>query len=394
MDQAAFDIRHRAAHARAGYRPKAIVAIPVRNEADSLLAAMLALGTQKDLCGDALPAGDVLVFLLLNGCSDGSWERLQSLRGAHAPNWIAVDGELPGSLQHAGGARRVALTKALGLTTSDTTLIATTDADSTVSATWVAQQLAWMQRGCDVILGSPEVALGDMHAWPPELSQRHRRERLYARWLSRIDAWLDPCDYDPWPRHGIPSGASMGFRPTALRAAFPLPAPACGEDRALVQRCHALDLKVRGDAKLLVTTSGRLRGRARGGMADTLLHYVGHPGAPCDAMLEPVAHAIARARWRIRLRERRRRGHLSTAWLARVLAIAPTEAERIIAMPTFGLFWQACERSSPRLARVCLNPAGLDREIRIATEWLRTHTPHTHVTHCLDAEQAMIEVPA
>lgn len=394
MDQAAFDIRRRAAHARAGYRPKAIVAVPVRNEAESLISAMLALGAQHDLCGHVLPAGDVLVLLLLNGCSDGSWERLQSLRGNHAPNWIAIDGELPGSLQHAGGARRVALTKALGLTTSDTALIATTDADSTVSATWVAQQLAWMQRGCDVILGSTEVAPGDMDAWPPELIQRRRRERSYARRLSRIDAWLDACDYDPWPRHGAPSGASMGFRPTALRAAFPLPAPACGEDRALVQRCHALDLKVRGDDQLLVTTSGRLHGRARGGMADTLLHWVGHPGAPCDAMLEPVAHAVARARWRIRLRERRRRGHLSAAWLARALAISPTDAGRIVAMPTFGLFWQACERFSPRLARVCLHPAALDREIRIATEWLRTHTPHAHAPPCLDAEQAIIVVPA
>ncbi|HEY9131949.1 MAG TPA: glycosyltransferase family A protein [Dyella sp.] len=392
MDQAAFDIRRRAVHVRPGSRPKAIVAMPVCNEADSLVPAMLALGAQNDLHGRAFH--DVLVVVVLNGCTDASWDRLQSLRNAQAPAWIGIDGELPVALRHAGGARRVALTTALGLATDDTDLIATTDADSTVSTTWVARQLAWMHRGCDVILGAPEVALDSTHAWPRELIQRHRRECCYARWLGRIDAWMDPCDYDPWPRHGTPSGASLGFRPTALRAAFPLPAPAVGEDRALVQRCHALDLKIRGDAQIRVTTSGRLHGRARHGMADTLAHWIRNPGAPCDSMLEPVTRAITRVRWRIRLRERRRQGHISAAWLARALAISPREADRIVAMPTFGLFWQACQQSSARLTPVRLNPSALDQEIRTATEWLRIHTPHTYLSSYLDSEPAIVEIPA
>lgn len=394
MDEAAFDVRRRAAHARGCYRPKAIVAIPVRDEADSLIPAILALGAQCDLRGDPLAAGDVLVLVLLNGCTDASWERLQSLRGPDAPSWVAIDGELPDLLKHAGGARRVALAKALALATADTRLIATTDGDSTVSATWVARQLDWMDRGCDVVLGNAELSATDSRALPMELHQRERQERIYAQRLGRIDAWLDPTEYDPWPRHGIPSGASLGFRPAALRSAFPLPAPGCGEDRALVQRCHALDLKVRGDAQLHVTTSARLQGRARGGMADTLLHRLHHPGAPCDATLETVERAVARAQLRARVRERQQSDRLSVRWLSNVLGVPRYTAEDMLALPTFGLLWQACERFSPRLKHVPMSPSLLERELQVANDWLRARATQAHTPTYIDQETVAIELPA
>lgn len=147
MDAVAFDVRRRAAHARGCYRPKAIVALPIGDDAASLVPALLALGAQCDLRGCELAAGDVLVLVLLNGCTEASWERLQSLRGPDAPSWIAIDGGFSDTQKHPGGARRVALRKAQSLATADTLLIATTDGNSTVSATWVARQLEGMNRG-------------------------------------------------------------------------------------------------------------------------------------------------------------------------------------------------------------------------------------------------------
>jgi hypothetical protein len=388
----AFDVHRRAAHARYGYRPKAIVALPVCNEADSLIPAMLALGAQYDLQGYELAPADVLVLVLLNGCTDASWGRLQSLRGTDAPSWIAIDGQLPETLRHAGGARRTALLKALSLTTSDTRLIATTDADSMVPATWIARQLKWLDEGCDAILGAIDMSVADADVLPSKLRRRQFKERCYARWLAHIDAWLDPCDCDPWPRHGVPSGASLGFRPGALRAALPLPAPMCGEDRALVQRFHALDLKVRGDEKLRVITSGRLHGRARGGMADTLMYRIRNPGAPCDAVLETVDRAVARARWRARLRRRWLDGRLSAPWLSRALNIPLTRAESLLCLPTFGLLWQSCERYSPRLVHVPLSPSLLDAEILAAKRWLHARA-QTDATVYPEREP-LLELPA
>lgn len=394
MQPLIFDVRRQASHVHAGQRPKAIVAIPVCNEADSLISAVRSLGMQCDPRGRELAPADTLVLLLLNGCTDASWECLSSLRGTDTPPWIAIDGELPQANRHAGGARRTALLKALSLATADTRLIATTDADSVVSSTWIARQLEWMDRGCDVVLGSVDVSADDLRSLPLDLRRRECAERTYAQRLSQIDAWLDPSEYDPWPRHGAPSGASLGFRPDALLAACPLPAPRCGEDRALIRRCHALDLKVRGDSWLRVTTSGRLHGRARGGMADTLMHRIRHPGAPCDALLESVDKAVARAQLRAQLRQHRRQGGLSTRWLSRTLDISPVLAQGLRHLPTFGVFWQACERISPWLAHVPLHPASLGNEIRTATDWLKLRAWQSPIPTHVHPSQAILEIPA
>jgi Glycosyl transferase family 2 len=308
--------------------------------------------------------------------------------------WIAIDGELPLANRHAGGARRAALLMALSLATADTRLIATTDADSIVSNTWIARQLEWMDRGCDVVLGSVDVSADDLRSLPLELRRRECAERAYAQRLNRIDAWLDPAQYDPWPRHGTPSGASLGFRPDALSAACPLPAPACGEDRALIHRCHSLDMKVRGDPLLRVTTSGRLHGRARGGMADTLMHRIRNPGAPCDEMLESVDRAVTRAQLRAQLRQRHRQGDLSARHLSRTLDLSPTLAHDLLQLPTFGSFWQACERVSPWLARAPLHPASLSNEMRIATEWLLSRALQTPVLAQACQDPAALDISA
>jgi hypothetical protein len=390
----AFDVHRRASHLHAGLRPKAIVAIPVCNEAGSLITAVRALGMQCDRSGRELSPADTLVLLLLNGCTDLSWECLSSLRGADAPQWIAVDGELPQVNRHAGGARRAALLMALSLATVDTRLIATTDADSIVSSNWIARQLEWMDHGCDVVIGSVDVSADDLHSLPLDLRRRECEEHAYAQRLMRIDAWLDPTPYDPWPRHGVPSGASLGFRPDALRAACPLPAPACGEDRALIHRCHTLDMKVRGDSLLHVTTSGRLHGRARGGMADTLMHRIRNPGAPCDAILESVDRAITRAQLRAQLRRCHHQGDMSARWLSRVLDISPSLAQGLQRLPTFGLLWQACERISPWLAHAPLHPASLGNEIRIANEWLRTRALQSLFPSATYQSPDVMEIPA
>ena len=369
MESSRFETHRRSAYGRGAFRPRAIVAIPVRNEEDYLEPCLRALGAQRTSDGQPLGPGDVLVLLLLNGCTDNSWTRVQALRDEGIPSWIALDGELVATCRHAGGARTVALSKALSLATSETCLIACTDADTVVGPTWIARQCALLEAGTDAVMGIADILPVDEYALPQSLRLRQRLERSYGLWLDRIDALLDPQAHDPWPRHTLVSGASLGFRPAALRMMRPLPAPRCGEDRALIERCHMLDLKVHGDMELSVITSGRLQGRADGGMASTLTHRMHHPHAPCDERLEPFDDAVARATWRSHWRSLHRHGRLDAARIAQDLSIDVAAASDLTALPTFGLIWHEAECIAPALARRRLRPDQLPQELRRASAW-------------------------
>jgi hypothetical protein len=116
-----------------------------------------------------------------------------------------------------------------------------------------------------------------------------------------------------------------------------------------------------------VITSGRLIGRAPGGVADALAFRTENPQAECDPYLEPVARAVRRAWWRGRLRLLRERGQLAEtgAW-APQLKLDPGIASRIARQPFFGVLWGCIEMKSPRLQRVRLTPRDLPMQIGFA----------------------------
>ncbi|HEX7814304.1 hypothetical protein [Dyella sp.] len=350
-----FHVRRRAAHARAAYRPSAIVAIPVQDEGVDLGNILAALGAQCDLHGHALAPASVAVLLLFDGCSDARWERMETLRGSHMPSWIAIDGDLPEASRHAGGARRAALLKALALAAPETTLIATTNADSMVPAMWLARQIDWLARGCEVVMGMAQrPTFDDMD---PALESQHRLEMVYARWLDRIDAMLDPIDHDPWPRHRTPSSASLGFKREALQAMLPLPAPAHAHEQALIQRCVTLDLKIRADANLQVHNPSLAALHAGGMRSNRPLPF------------EPLVHAVTRSILRGQLRARHRAGTLSAETLTGSFAMPTEHAHAALKMPTFGRLWHEVEHSSPLLQHTPLLPSHLPREIEAALAW-------------------------
>ena len=111
-------------------------------------------------------------------------------------------------------------------------------------------------------------------------------------------------------------------------------------------------------------TSGRVEGRAPGGVADTLRLRSKDPDAFCDELVEPFRVAIKRAKWRGRLRWLRRAGKLvgNGAW-ARELGIPASAAQRICQAPSFGSAWSAVEYKSPLFLRRLLKPAELPDQI-------------------------------
>jgi hypothetical protein len=199
---------------------------------------------------------------------------------------------------------------------------------------------------------------------PEALHRRGRLESDYEALLIELSALLDPLAHNPWPHHATISGASIAIKREAYLRVGGLPRVPLGEDKALIAELIRHDAKIRFCPNVRVTTSGRLDGRAPGGVADTLRLRSNDPGAFCDELLEPFRVAIKRAKWRGRLRRLRSAGLLNDngAW-ARDLNIPAPDAQRICRAPSFGAAWSAIESQSPPFARRLLTPAELPDQI-------------------------------
>jgi hypothetical protein len=150
----------------------------------------------------------------------------------------------------------------------------------------------------------------------------------------------------------------------AYRRMGGLPGIPLGEDKAFVAQLLRLDGKIRYCPNVRVVTSGRIYGRAPGGVADTLRLRSRDPGAYCDEALEPFRIAIKRAKWRGQLRQDfDRAGFLSAGDWSRLLGLSDFDAKRISKSQTFGTAWNAIERASSALLRRPLRPAQLSGQI-------------------------------
>ena len=349
-----------------GWRRRCVVAIPVRDEEQRLPACLSALAGQHDRRGRPVAPESFGIVVFANNCRDRSADLARSLGGQFSLPLRVVEASLPPTKAHAGSARRRAMDVAeawLGEERGRDSVIMTTDADSRVPADWIATNLAAIDAGTDAVLG--DIALdeeGDL--LPPALHRRGELESAYEALLTELSALLDPLDYNPWPHHATISAASIAITRDAYLAVGGLPRVPLGEDKALVAELVRLDRKIRFCPEIRVITSGRVEGRAPGGVADTLRLRSKDPDAFCDELVEPFRVAIKRAKWRGRLRWLRRAGKLvgNGAW-ARELGIPASAAQRICQAPSFGSAWSAVEYKSPLFLRRLLKPAELPDQI-------------------------------
>ena len=122
----------------------------------------------------------------------------------------------------------------------------------------------------------------------------------------------------------------------------------------------------------MVSTSGRLDGRAIGGVADTMKLRCEVPDSFCDERLENLGRAVRRVLWRRWLRRLYVSGHLANTRLwAPMLSIPGRDALEMANLPHCGQALAAIEAASPRLAFHPLRPAELPRQIRRARMLLR-----------------------
>ncbi len=212
--------------------------VPAHDEQLLLPACMAAL--RAAAAHPDLRHVQVHVIPVLDACSDDS--------GLSAPGAIEVQAHNVGVARAAGFA--AVLAREAGRP-AEQMWLATTDADSTVPADWLAEQLRLAAKGAEVVAGT--VGVRDWSEQPD--AARHRFTADYGR---------------PGRGHLHVHGANLGMSAAAYLDAGGIPPLALAEDQALVDalRGHARRLVATG--RIPVTTSGRRESRTHGGFADHL----------------------------------------------------------------------------------------------------------------------------
>ena len=336
-------------------RPPTLIAIPVCNEAERIGACLAGLAAQDE-------PGPASVLLFLNNCTDETAAIAAGWRGDGRLRLRLEDVSLPPDLASAGMARSMAMRQAASIAAQaglDDYVLLTSDADSVAPPGWVRANLDAIAAGADAVCGRAVIDPTDAALIPPRLHDDDRRECAYGTMLDEIAWLLDPDPADPWPRHTENSGASIAVTGAAHAAAGGVPAIGSGEDRAFVAALRRIDARVRHAREVEVTVSGRIVGRAQGGMADTIRRRLLAPDPFLDDRLECVADAVRRARLRQRLRGIHARRHAATLGpeLVSSLGIDRQHLASLLDAPHFGMAWESIEAASPALRRAPV-PAG------------------------------------
>lgn len=210
---------------------RVVVVVPAHDEEALLPACVDALRVAASRV--ALP---VQLVVVLDACTDGSAAVLDV-------DVLAVEVQR----RNVGAARAAGFAAAeLG----ERTWCATTDADSTVSATWLVDQLAHAARGFDVVAGTVRVADWDGH--PVALRQRYE------------------AGYTDADGHRHVHGANLGIAARTYARIGGFARLAAHEDVDLVERAVRGGGTVAWAADVVVHTSARTTGRAPEGFAQHL----------------------------------------------------------------------------------------------------------------------------
>jgi glycosyltransferase involved in cell wall biosynthesis len=339
---------------------KTVVAIPARNEAARIGTCLSALGRQT--------ARPDAVVVLINNTVDATCHIAERLRHSLPFDLHLKPCELAPQRLSAGYARRLAMALAAEVAGPGGYLL-TTDSDGISAPDWVERNIANLRLGVDAVCGRAVLDLRDAHLIPARLQEDHRREGLLIDLLDQIAWALDPEPYNPCPRHTEASGASLAVTVEAFRSAGGIPAIPRGEDRVFIRALRLMDRRIRHDPSVVVTVSGRLVGRATGGMADTRRRRIVQQDALTDEQAEPAEDAWRRYGLRRRVRDVWSQGKIDRE-LTKDLAITEGALDVGIGSAFFGTAWARLEMLSPALARRRVPFQALPGEIATAKDLL------------------------
>jgi glycosyltransferase involved in cell wall biosynthesis len=220
--------------------------IPARDEARTITACLNSVLAALDRCQPSLDASWVVV--VADFCRDST---ATLGRGALQNRGQVVECEV----SSAGAARQLGAAEVLNHLADvppSQLWIANTDADTCVSRNWFQRQLGLADRGYCGVAGIVRVR--------------------QVTGLNRQTLQLLLADYTIHPdgTHPHVHGANLGVRADAYIDAGCWSRLALAEDHCLWARVNARGWPTAACTKTIVHTSGRLRGRATGGFADSL----------------------------------------------------------------------------------------------------------------------------
>ena len=270
--------------------------MPARDEVHRIGRLLKALAAQDH-------PGVIPVVVALNNTTDASRYVVEAVARRHAERLDVVldEHEFREDLAHAGSARRRAMD--LGLARlGESGVLLTTDADARPPPNWVAANLKAIAAGADIVGGA--LALDDNEPTAPAIIDRWALLARYWEIVRTIEDQIDPRPWDPQPRHGDHTGASLAITAKAYRAAGGVPVVPLGEDVALVNAVVAMGGRLAHPIDVQVKVSPRLVGRAAGGMAEAMVALSGDPARPQVLTAPSFEHWRERAAWRRDLRGR------------------------------------------------------------------------------------------
>ncbi|SER56847.1 glycosyltransferase [Sphingobium sp. YR768] len=291
---------HRLASLDCGTSPVSLcVCVPARNEGERIATLLDAIAVQSW-------PGIICVSIAVNNTTDDSLERIGEARTRHAGRLDirAVVAEFPAALAHAGSARRLAMTEGLrSLSSLEAGILVSTDADVRPPVDWLSNIATAFGRGADLV-GGRIVIDEENEPLPPSVTQLQRAWDEYWSKVREIEDRIDPVIWDPAPRHGDHTGASLAIRAALYLACGGVPLLATGEDRALVQAAVAMGGRLAHPADVYVRVSPRTDGRAEGGMAAGMRALFKAAESKNPPMAPAFDHWIERATWRKSMRQR------------------------------------------------------------------------------------------
>ncbi len=313
-----------------------IAIVPVKDEAQTLEATLTALAYQTDLHGKPLPQIGYEIIVLANNCTDRSAAIAREFAKRHPLLALhVVELTLPPDRAYIGYVRKLLMDTAYRRLMSlgkPQGIIASTDGDTQVSATWIAATRHEIAGGVDAVGGRIMTDRSSRHALSPQAKTCFLQEVGYRSLVAEMEFYLDPDPYDPLPRHYQHYGASLAVTAQMYATAGGIPPVKTPEDEAFYQSLLRVNARFRHSPLVQVTTSARASGRSPVGLANQLRKWTEMGDATLK--VEPAAATISRLRSRHNLR----------------------------------LMWQKVAAGSDRLSRTEVEP--IAAKLGVGTDWL------------------------
>ncbi|MEJ7703803.1 MAG: glycosyltransferase [Geodermatophilaceae bacterium] len=218
------------------------IVVPVHDEEQWLARCLAAIDVAAQAA--AIP---VHLVLVLDACTDRSGE----IAAAAAPEHLASTSVVAMRRRCVGAARALGCQTLLDRHGPDGLWLATTDADSTVGASWLTRSLAYAHAGYDAVAGT--VIIDDWSPGEDELAAAYR------------------AGYEQRWGHRHVHGANLAVTAPAYVEVGGFPALPCHEDVALVDALTAAGRAIAWADDVPVVTSSRRHGRTPGGLSGYLL---------------------------------------------------------------------------------------------------------------------------